>query len=65
MQKEINSSPWWWIRNKKEIENALETLDLALEEYDEDCGFAFTDIPQKIEEIKNFFNKICYKEIGD
>lgn len=61
-QEEISNSPWWWIRNRRKIIDALEVIDLALEEYDEGCGLAFSDIPDKFEDIKNFFNDVCYPD---
>jgi len=61
-QEEISKSPWWWIRNRTKIIDALEVIDLALEEYDEGRGLAFSDIPDKFEDIKNFFNDVCYPD---
>lgn len=61
-QEEISKSPLWWIRNREKIIDALEVIDLALEEYDEGCGLAFSDIPDKFEDIKNFFNDVCYPD---
>lgn len=60
--EEINKNPWWWIRNRGKINDALEVIDLALEEYDEGCGLAFSDIPDKFEDIKNFFDDVCYPD---
>lgn len=60
--EEVAKSPWWWIRNRTKIIDALEVIDLALEEYDEGCGLAFSDIPDKFEDIKNFFNDVCYPD---
>lgn len=61
-QEEISKSLWWWIRNRKEIINALNVIDTALEEYDEGCGLAGSDIPDKFEDIQNFFNDVCYPD---
>jgi len=61
-QEEISKNPWWWIRNRTKIIDALEVIDLALEEYDEGRGLAFSDIPDKFEDIKNFFNDVCYPD---
>ena len=60
--EEVTKNPWWWIRNRGKIIDALEVIDLALEEYDEGCGLAFSDIPDKFEDIKNFFNDVCYPD---
>ena len=60
--EEIKKNPWWWIRNRRKIIDALEVIDLALEEYDEGRGLAFSDIPDKFEDIKNFFNDVCYPD---
>ena len=61
-REEISKSPWWWIRNRKEIINALEVIDIALEEYDEGCGLAGSDIPNKFKDIQNFFDDVCYPD---
>ena len=60
--EKVAKSPWWWIRNRMKIIDALEVIDLALEEYDEGRGLAFSDIPDKFEDIKNFFNDVCYPD---
>ena len=60
--EEVAKSPWWWIRNRKEISNALEVIATALEEYDEGCGLAGSDIPNEFEDIQNFFEDVCYPD---
>ena len=50
-------------KKQKKIINALEVIDMALEEYDEGCGLAGSDIPDKFEDIQNFFNDICYPDL--
>ena len=42
--EEVEKSPWWWIRNRTKIRDALEVIAQALEEYDEGRGLAFSDI---------------------
>ena len=49
-------------KKQKKIINALEVIDMALEEYDEGCGLAGSDIPDKFEDIQNFFNDVCYPD---
>ena len=51
-----------WIRNRVEIMKALNVIDDALEEYDEICGLAFSDIPKKFRDLQNFLSEICYPD---
>lgn len=60
--EEVEKSPWWWIRNRTKIRDALEVIAQALEEYDEGCGLAFSDISDKFEDIQNFFDDVCYPD---
>lgn len=60
--EELKKNPWWWIRNRGKIMDALDVIDTALEEYDEGYGLAFSDITDKFEEIKDFFNNVCYPD---
>ena len=60
--EKVEKSPWWWIRNRTKIRDALEVIAQALEEYDEGCGLAFSDIPDKFEDIQNFFDDVCYPD---
>ena len=60
--EEVDKNPWWWIRNRRKIIDALDIIDLALEEYDEGRGLAFSDIPEKFKDIQNFFNDVCYPD---
>lgn len=50
----------YWIKERNNIFHALEVLDDALEEYDEICGLAFSSIPDELDNIRKFFEKICY-----
>ena len=60
--EEVDKNPWWWIRNRRKIIDALDIIDLALEEYDEGRGLAFSDIPEKFKDIQDFFNDVCYPD---
>ena len=59
-QKELGAM--WWVRNRAKIMEALDVIDTALEEYDEMCGLAFSDIPEKFRDLQNFFSEVCYPD---
>lgn len=59
-QKELGAM--WWVRNRVKIMEALDVIDTALEEYDEMCGLAFSDIPEKFRDLQNFFSEVCYPD---
>ena len=61
--EEIEKNPVPWIRNRGEIVKALDIIDDALEEYDELCGLAFSDIPEKFRDLQNFFSEVCYPDL--
>lgn len=58
-------SPNWFVRNRTEIWAAIELIETALDEYDEVCGLAFSDIPEKFECVKDFIDKICFPEFHE
>ena len=58
-EEDVLNSPWGWIRNRRKIAEAIETLEDALEDYDEGAGLAFEDVDEKLEDVKKFFYKVC------
>ena len=60
--EERNKSSSYCIKFAADIFRCLEELDDALEEYDEECGLAFSDIPNKFNDIKEFFKRACKYE---
>lgn len=57
--EERSKSTSYCVKFAAEIFICLEKLEDALEEYDEECGLGFSDIPDKLDDIKNFFKKAC------
>ena len=58
-EEDAIKSPWGWIRHRREIAEAIEILEYALEDYDEGAGLAFEDVDEKLQDIKEFFDKVC------
>lgn len=58
-EEERKKSSSYCIKFAKEIFESLENIEDALEEYDEENGLAFSDIPNKFNDIKAFFREAC------
>ena len=58
-EEERKKSHSYCIKYAREIWESLENIECALDEYDEECGLAFSDIPDKFDDIKEFFREAC------